>query len=67
MNNKVIYVDFKKTSKKSKRYLKGNNLNRENLHPSYFNMFLNKVKSFFKCSKKKNYREKDNIIYKHWL
>lgn len=67
MDNKIIYVDFKKASKKSKRYLKGNNTKYSNYKSSYFIRIFDKIKSLFSYCHNNRCKSRERVSYKHWL
>ncbi len=66
MDNKVIYVDFNSTSRKTKSGPKGNEHKVIKQKKSFFRAIIDRFKALFgksnnKCLKKANPR------YKHWL
>ncbi|MCY6370212.1 hypothetical protein [Clostridium ganghwense] len=67
MNNKVIYVDFKKASRKAKSDTKNREVKIVKHQKSYLEELIDKFKSIFNMSSNKKYMKKADPKYKHWL
>lgn len=67
MNNKVIYVDFKKPSRKNKNHVSKQACKPLTKNNSYFYKILNSIKSLLASFTNKNDNKKCIKKYKHWL
>lgn len=69
MEGKVIYVDFKSASKKSKdkNKYKSNHPLPLNEKRSYASLISEKLKSLFSRLLRKRSRNSEPLKYKHWL
>lgn len=69
MSGKIIYVDFKSASKKSKlkKNLKNNNSHPDAHKDNFIKAIYNKIKHAFYKFFKRDSNDNDSDKYKHWL